>query len=452
MHRRLLLSLLCGLAWSPSSALAQVTIDKAQSVAGPRADTGTGACGTFIQFKRQATPPVVPATKQDAEALLNRPATDTAFIGARLSRLVDRINLRNGATGVVEGDFTSPMYADEFFPYSKSSQANPMGSDVDIAMRLRGYFNVSSELVGKTLSFALNCDDFCALRIGQTDVVPGFNTTQSQRYIKQVRFPDAGLYPIELIYFQTAGAAYLEWAFADVAQPECSQFCTTPLTDAALYGGKFQLVPPARLFSAVEGENGACQECGSAALSCSSGSFCSDGLCAACNKPDHCGATCAACPPNARICSVSGCVQCILDADCDEGLVCETGRCVTATRCIRSEDCKQPGQICDPMANICRMPDTPCTTKEMCPNRQLCDGKRCYTPPTSCTSNAQCSDSQYCDTAEKVCKARLDTRYVGAGCSLGARPSQGLAWITLSGLALGGLLLRARRRRDSAAA
>lgn len=179
MNRRLLpllISCMAGclaLAGSPSPARAELLIDKAQSVAGPRTDAGTGACGTFIQFKRQGSPPMPPANKQDAEALLNRPATDTAAIAMRLSRIVERVNLRNGQTGFVEGDFTGAMYPDEYFPYSASQQAMPTGSDVDIAMRLRGYFNVTSELAGKTLSFALNCDDFCALRIGRTDVVPG---------------------------------------------------------------------------------------------------------------------------------------------------------------------------------------------------------------------------------------------------------------------------------------
>lgn len=451
MHRRLLLFLLCCMAWSPSSSRAEVLIDKAQSVAGPRSDAGTGACGTFIQYKRQGAPPMPPATRQDAEALLNRPATDTAFIAMRLSRLVERVNLRNGQTGVVEGDFTGAMYPDELFPYSQSPQASPMGTDVDIAMRLRGYFNVSSELAGKTLSFALNCDDFCALRIGQTDVVPGFNNTQSQRVIKQVRFAEAGLYPIELIYFQTAGAAYFEWAFADIAQPECTQFCTTRLTDTTLYGGKFAPVATSSLYSAVVDANPACQECGAPGLSCGSSSYCGDGLCQDCNQPDHCGPSCARCPSDARLCAVGKCVQCVLDADCDAGLVCEVGRCVPPTRCMGDEDCKYSDQRCDLKASLCRMPDQPCTTNEMCPRGQLCDGKRCYTPPTPCTTSAQCRESQYCDTAEKVCKSRLDARYVGAGCNLGARPSQGLAWVGLFGLALGGLLLRVRRRRIQAA-
>lgn len=202
----------------------------------------------------------------------------------------------------------------------------------------------------------------------------------------------------------------------------------------------------------MSGESRACQECGAPALACGDGSYCGDGLCQDCNQPDHCGPSCMRCPADARLCSLGRCVQCSRDPDCGGGLVCEAGRCVPPTRCARDEDCKYEDQRCDREASICRMPDVPCTTSAACPSGQLCDGKRCYTPPTPCTESAQCRESQYCDTAEKVCKARLDTRYVGAGCNLGSGSSQGLAWIALSGAALGGLLLRARRRRSRAVA
>jgi outer membrane exchange protein TraA len=453
MHRRLLLVLICCLAGSipAPGARAQVLIDKGQAVAAARRDVGTGACGSFIQYKSQGAPP---QSRQDAEALLNKPASDTMAIERRLSRLVERVNLRNGQTGFVEGDFTGAMNVDQYFPYSASPMADPGGRDVEIAMRLRGYFNVSSELAGKTVSFALNCDDFCSLRIGQIEVVPGIHITRSQRVVKQVLFNEPGLYPIEMIYFQTAGAAYLEWALSGSAEKECEQFCTDSLADPQVYGGRFSLVPTERLYSSIVGESRACQECGAGAAECSSGRYCGDGLCQDCNVADHCGPTCARCPADARICSAGACVQCTRDSQCG-ALVCEEGRCVQPKRCTGNGECKSY-QNCDSMTATCRMPPPPCTTNAMCEDGQLCNGQFCYLPSMRCTSNAQCAESHYCDPGEQVCKARFEDRYSGglAGCSLGGGPSQGgpaAGWFALLGL-LGGVMLRARRAHRARAA
>lgn len=458
MNQRLLLPLLCCVVGFASTAKAQVTIDKSQSVADARRDAGTGACGTFIQYKRQGTPAMPPRTKMEAEALLNKPATDMTALKGRISRLVDRINFRNGQTGFVEGDFTGAMYPDELMPYSASSMASPTGDDSDIAMRMRGYFNVSSDLAGKTISFGLNCDDFCSLRIGKTDVIPEVNITgNSPRVIKQVKFPDAGLYPIEMVYFQTVGPAYIEWAVADQPQPECNSNCTAELTNQALYGGKFNLVPQNRLYSAVVGENRPCQECGAPGLDCNPGNYCGDGLCQNCDLPDHCGATCMKCPSNARICSFGKCVECTADDQCPAGRVCENNICSQPMPCSRNEQCP-PMRVCDTTTNTCKMPPPPCTTDAMCPAGQICGPmKFCITPPTRCTSDAQCNQYQYCDTAAQECKAKQDARYVGglAGCSFGQGPSQGASgagWVALAGLLLGGLVLRARRREATAGA
>jgi Cys-rich repeat protein len=456
MHQRLLLPLICCVVGFASSAQAQVVIDKTQAVAGPRRDVGTGACGTFIQYKRQGMPPMPPRTKQDAIDLLNKPGTDPALRG-RISRLIDRINFRNGDgyTGFVEGDFTGAMSADEYLPYSQSAKASPTGDDLDIAMRVRGYFNVPADMAGKTVTFGMNCDDFCALRIGKTDVVPGFDITQSSRVIRQAKFTDSGLYPIEMIYFQTAGPAYIEWALADTPQPECSQGCNLALTDTA-YNGQFKLIPSGRLFSAIIGENRPCQECGAPGLDCSPGNYCGDGLCQDCNVPDHCGPTCMRCPDDRRICSAGACVQCTLDEQCPSGRVCVNGTCTPPTRCNRNEQCPA-GQVCDPTTNTCKMPPPPCTTDAMCPAGTVCNGTFCEAPKTPCTTDANCASGQYCDNAVGYCKPRLDSGYYGAyyGCSFGQNTTQkssGAGWLALGGLMLGGLFLSSRRRKVTASA
>jgi hypothetical protein len=386
---------------------AQLIIDKSQSVGAARRDSGTGACGTFINYRRLGTPPVLPRTRQDAEALLDRPATDTAIKG-RVSRLVDRVNFRNGQTGFVEGDFTAPMYPDEFLPFSTSSMAKPPGDDVDIVMRLRGYFSVPSELAGKTLSFSMDCDDFCSLRIGQTEVFPALGTTGALLAIKQVRFPDAGLYPIELIYFQTAAVAYLEWAVADTAQPECTGNCGP-------YADKFTVMSAPRLYSAIVGESKACSECGAPDQSCPGATYCGDGLCQECNLPDHCGSTCMKCPAEARICSFGKCAECTADDQCPLGKTCDEGVCSAPRCCTRNDQCPT-SRICNPDVGFCTHIIEPCRTDAMCPAGQICNEKgKCFMPPTRCTRDEHCSELQYCDLVQQLCRERTQSSY-GGGC------------------------------------
>ena len=251
MQHRLILPLLCCFAgFAQTAHAAPPVIDKSQAVAGPRATAGTGICGSATHF--MAAQPLV--TQAEAVALLNKSTTDPAILG-RTARLFDNINFRNSQLNT-SGDFTLPNYRDEFFPFSADMTASPMGTDFNIAIRLRGYFNVPATLIGKTISFGVNCDDFCSLQIGKTVVVPLADERYSSRVIKQVMFKDAGLYPLEMIYYQNGSTAYLEWVRTDTAVPECpNDVCQIPLTDTTTYAGQFKLVQRAELYSAIVGEN-----------------------------------------------------------------------------------------------------------------------------------------------------------------------------------------------------
>lgn len=401
-------------------------------------------------------------SQADAVNLLNKPTTDPAILG-RTARIFDNINFRNGQPNT-NGDFTLPNYRDEVFPYSLDPMATPMGTDSNITLRLRGYFNVPATLIGKTISFGVNCDDFCSLRIGKTDLMPAGNELVSARVIKQVMFKDAGLYPIEMVYYQNGSTAYLEWARTDAAVPECpNDICQIPLTDLTTYAGQFKLVQKAELYSAIVGENPGCQECGAPGMDCSVGNYCGDGLCQACNVPDHCGPGCVKCPQSAFSCSNGKCVQCIRDEQCPNGQICDTnnGTCVIAPPCNRNDQCTMPW-ICDLTTNRCQNPPIPCTMDSMCPTGLTCqaqaDGtKVCKVPPMMCNSDSDCAEGFFCDLADHLCKKRLGQKYVGgqAGCSMGQSHGQSsgtggaaTGMIAVFGLALCALGLR--RRRQSA--
>ena len=444
MQYRLMLTLLLGTTGLVRSAQAVVVLDKSQAVAAPRLAAGSGLCGSVTHFV--AAQPL--STPAEAIAILNQPPPPPAD---RTSRLFPRINLRNSQTSA-GADFTGATYPDELFPYSQG--AMPPGNDTNFALRLRGYFNVPAALAGRPFSFAIHCDDFCSLRLGTTLVMPAADQRVSARVIKQVMFKDAGLYPIELIYFQNGSAAYLEWARTSAEVAECSQdSCQLPLTDPS-YAGQFQLLPKGELYSAVAGENPACQECEEPGPGCATGTYCGNGLCQPCNVSAHCGASCLKCPDDAPTCSAGKCAQCTGECDCTGGLLCDvpSGKCISAAPCTRNSDCAS-GMICSSETGRCQNPPVPCTFDSMCPPCQSCDTSRmiCRARTLMCNSNDECQAGYFCDSGDHLCKQRLQNHYVGglAGCSLAARrdpEAAGSARWLLGGLLLLGLAARARRR------
>jgi outer membrane exchange protein TraA len=135
------------------------------------------------------------------------------------------------------------------FPLQRGSQRHAAGDDNNIALRLRGYFNVPATLAGKVIDFGLNCDDFCSLTIGSTPVIPVADERVSARVIRQVTFQDPGLYPVELVYYQNGSTGYLEWSRTTAAVPECpNDICGTPLTDPS-YNRAFTLIVREELYS-----------------------------------------------------------------------------------------------------------------------------------------------------------------------------------------------------------
>ena len=208
-------------AWLTGSvwpAHAQVVIDPAQAVAPPRTDPGTGICASTIHLKSGLF-----LTPDDAIAALDK-GTDPN-IDPKVSRLFTTINFRNGDSNSL-GDFTGEKWKDELLPYSNHPLASPIGDDNRITFRLRGYFNVPTTLAGKTIAFGLNCDDVCQVKIGKgkkaLDPIAN-DDAQTSRIIYPVKFTQAGLYPVEVIYFQNGSAGYAEWARTDVEVKECGR-------------------------------------------------------------------------------------------------------------------------------------------------------------------------------------------------------------------------------------
>jgi formylglycine-generating enzyme len=102
------------------------------------------------------------------------------------------------------------------------------------------------------------------------------------------------------------------------------------------------------------------------------------------------------CSPAKKI-DVGG--ACILNSDCNQGLVCSWGECHAA--CHTTADC-QPGQSCiiaSPQSTACESP-TPCIYNSNCPTGLICAvDQQCR---KQCQSNVDCTSGQTC-TSTQTC-------------------------------------------------
>lgn len=409
---------------------APLTLERTEAVADARRDPGTGICGSVAKFTNPPTPLV---TMDEAVAILNKPSGDPAISG-RVSRLFQNMNFFVGPGS--EADFRAPAFIDDAFPFIQDPAAMPMGQDDNnIVMRLRGYINIAS-MGTQSRTFAVKCDDACMLKIGRTrQLVTQANDDSPQltgRRARWVIFKEPGLYPIEMVYFQNSTTGYMEWSSAlgtlfsgdDVS------------VDNVAWGGnmaQFKPIAGADLYSSIVGSNPSCIECGAPGMDCNAGNYCGDGLCQACNLPDHCGPSCQKCPADRNICNAGKCVKCTADSMCP------------------------PGGSCSTDSGTC-LPPVSCTSNEMCLTSQVCrpDGF-CGNPPAPCKTDAECLAGQVCDRGMLICcePGRCGDfvplpRLVATGCALGGtsqqQPSERKgAWLAIVGLSVLITLLRAKR-------
>lgn len=458
MNRALILPLLCGaVGLSNAARAAPIIMNKTEAVSPPRQDVGTGICGSVIKFTNQATPV---NTVDEATMLLNRSMGDPNIVG-RVSRLISNVNMSIGLGS--EADFRAPMFPDEIFPYCNDPGAMPMGSDDNnIAVRIRGYLNVTDTMNGQPVTLAVRCDDGCALRLGATRQIVTTADARSPvltgRRARSVVFQDSGLYPVELVYYQNATSGYLELSSA-MGMSFASDDTAVSNSEWTQKVDMFKPLGGAALFSAMTGVSSDCQECDESAASCATGSYCGNGLCQTCNLPDHCGSSCVACPMDKHICSAGKCVQCTSDDACGMGGRCDaaSGACVPPMSCTTNDQCRS-AEVCRP-DGICGSPPAPCALETDCQGGQKCacaddsmscDQKVCLMPPAPCASTADCPMNQACDTSAQRCVARL--RLSGGGfvtCDVNAgghRGRDGFGLLMIAGLTLLGLMVRMRHR------
>jgi outer membrane exchange protein TraA len=314
------------------------------------------------------------------------------------------------------------------------------------ASRMRGYLNVTPEMVGRVLHFGIYTDDAASLvifdrgaKFYEVLVRPPQLGAATWRTTNSVTFRKPGLYPVEILYAEISEYAALEVSvligdFVDFEQ----QAGDNPVN---LRSSGFTVLEPARFFQTESGrpsypDPNQCQQCRRQFMNtagnngCDPSYYCNGAaLCAPCDSATFCGPSCSPCGASTPLChnrnGIFTCVQCTEDDQCPNGR-CDTTTnecrgCRTDANCPKGEYCGTDnechecttddhcprGQVC--ADNSCQ----PCSTQDSCagsscnccPGGLKCASAAPGASPTcvECTSDTECSDGKRCDVANGRC-------------------------------------------------
>ncbi len=188
--------LACLVIFSGTPARAQVAVDipASASVGPPTTSTGTGLAG---EFYFAGHPSGSFATNANIVPTL---AAANTFIAANQPNSRFRATLFNytGSDTSLPADFLSTDGASLNPAYT-----NPMYSSI---YRMRGYINITSNLsvpgqTGIAVQFLTNSDDGSSLSVGGVQVVNNDGQHGAQDAQGIARFAAAGVYPIEVLFF-----------------------------------------------------------------------------------------------------------------------------------------------------------------------------------------------------------------------------------------------------------
>jgi outer membrane exchange protein TraA len=323
---------------------------------------------------------------------------------------------------------------------------------ISFGVRLRGFLNVTPDMLGMPVHFGFYTDDAVALTVydRQSRAYPVINRPPKLgfpvwRTTNNVTFLKSGLYTLEVIYAAVGGDAALEMAvlvgnFTDSERPQ-NQLPIVRLNEAG-----FSLLSPASLYQTESGrpsypDENKCQQCNRQYANtagnngCDPSYYCNGAaLCAPCDSAVFCGPSCSPCGAATPLClNRNGTYTCV---ECSEDSQCPFGRCDPVTNqcrgCNTDAQCSN-GQHCDTTQHECRdcVTDAQCARGQACVNntcqtcstQDSCAGTSCNccpgglkcaasTPGASptcveCTNDGECSDGKRCDVTNGRCVEKL---------------------------------------------
>lgn len=140
---------------------------------------------------------------------------------------------------------------------------------------------------------------------------------------------------------------------------------------------------------------------------CDDGLDCTDDACA---EPDGCTNT-SLCPEEMPVCTSGGCVECVEDVHCDDGLVCNGAEtCDPATGCVAgtAPDCADEFGC---TTDVCEEPGG-CANINNCPEYlPFCALAGCF----ECVTSADCDDGLACNGEEDCDEGSCDAGYPFCG-------------------------------------
>jgi outer membrane exchange protein TraA len=334
------------------------------------------------------------------------------------------------------GDFTDVM-----MPLCKTGGCDFFINDATthFGSRLRGFFNVTSDLAGKPIHFGLYTDDAVSLTffgksgaIYPASVRPPQLGVPTWRLTTSVTFTEPGLYPLEVLYVEIAEDAALEMSyfvgtFTDFEIP-AKQPPITKLSDLG-----FKLFAPKSFAMTVSGElpfpdPNVCKQCDRQFVNlpgnngCGLGYYCNEAaLCGPCDSAALCGPTCSPCGGATPFCiNTNGqldCGSCRTDLDCKVGFTCDLIKheCNQTHECEDDSTCER-GKSCVNFS--CQWCDTPdhCAgdSCNCCPRGNNAKAMQCRAlgavsgPPVcvECVTTADCAGG-VCDQLSGLCVDKL---------------------------------------------
>ncbi len=352
----------------------------------------------------------------------------------------------NNATGLKlsYGDFTNSM-----LPTCLEGGCDfllPAGADpitASFATRLRGFFNVTADLVGKSVHIGFYTDDAVSLTFFDKNnkgypilIRPPQLGFPTWRTTGEVNFTEAGLYPVEVLYVEIGEHAALEMSyfigpFTDFELPANAMGSTSLQTSA------FTIFPPSQFFQTLSGaapfpDINQCKQCDRAFVNlpgtngCLPGYYCNEAaVCSPCDSALLCGATCSPCGGATPFCinknGTLECGGCRDDNDCPMGKKCIDNTC---EECADDSDCPRGKACIDHKCDWC-FDSSGCAGNSCncCPPNEYGRLMKCVAlgqdePPVciECQSDAECENGGICDLTIGHCVPELNKNQTKTCC------------------------------------
>jgi len=425
-----------------------IILKASDSVAPARRDRypGTGICSQSTKY----TSTNDLQTPLDAALLSTKELGESIFIRgniftnqSRLTKIIDFLDLKSEKFKFSSvGDF--------------DSQNNPMpftsaGDDGQkIVMHMRAFWNldITPPYIG---SIGLNSDDGALVLIANKPVLYIDYKSTTQHVTRQYIVESAGMYPIDIIYYQNLNNAYFELGGLP-GEPTNTGFAYGPtnITLDTLENNKmvtwdnkpikWSIYNHWDFYGAINGPTALeCNICDQDS-DCKNGDKCLFGICQntkqACVTNANCGENCAACPKASDICSDGRCVECSSDFNCNFEQVCQNNRCVPKPpECTQDSDCKYAWTtteyVCNQTSQKCELKKPECVTNKDCKEYEICNlDRKCqpYVKTMSCNSDDACNINNYCENnlhtcvplPQNGCRSQIQC-YAGFHCDLTVR-------------------------------